>query len=126
MPNQSALPPPPPPPSFNPFEDNLSPSSETPVLEETTPPPPPPPPGNINPFNNPSTSPAPDAKGTPFDPFATEDEATQGKDSDVPLGDVFNTPPQASPTESGFDNIPPPPPPPPTFNPFDLPPLPGE
>ncbi|WP_407678088.1 toxin-antitoxin system YwqK family antitoxin [Candidatus Seribacter sulfatis] len=126
VPNQSALPPPPPPPSFNPFEDNLSPSSETPVLEETTPPPPPPPPGNINPFNNPSTSPAPDAKGTPFDPFATEDEATQGKDSDVPLGDVFNTPPQASPTESGFDNIPPPPPPPPTFNPFDLPPLPGE
>jgi len=123
VPNQSALPPPP---SFNPFEDNLSPSSETPVLEETTPPPPPPPPGNINPFNNPSTSPATDAKDTPFDPFATEDEATQGKDSDVPLGDVFNTPPQASPTESGFDNIPPPPPPPPTFNPFDLPPLPGE
>ena len=123
VPNQPV---PPPPPSFNPFENEVSPSSQLPVLEDIPAPPPPPPPSNVDPFNSSPINPAPEAKDTPFDPFAEEGESLQNKGSDVPLGDVFNTPPTPSPEENSFENIPPPPPPPPTFNPFDLPPLPGE
>jgi hypothetical protein len=54
-------------------------------------------------------------------------EPTKSNSSDVPLGDVFNSPPpNPSVSEDNLDLIPPPPPPPPTFNPFDLPPPPSE
>ena len=118
----------PPPPSFNPFEDKSLPQTPDFFEEEKAVPPPPPPPVNVNPFDLPGTESIPQVENAPFDPFASEDSESKNNNStDIPLGDVFNTPSNLdSPADSNFDNIPPPPPPPPTFNPFDLPPLPGE
>ena len=113
----------PPPPSFNPFEDNPLPKSSTPSLNQSLPPPPP---VTVDPVGIAIPEAVPQTESTPFDPFATEEGETEQKSSsNVPLGDVFNSPPPPIPADSSFDNIPPPPPPP-TFNPFDLPPLPGE
>ena len=111
-------------PSFNPFENEPIPTPPLPVFE--TPPPPPPP--SDNPFE--PSPPSPELKikndPAPFDPFAEENEEVNVNPSGVPLGDVFNSPPPVADKVEAFDNVPPPPPPPPTFNPFDLPPLPGE
>jgi antitoxin component YwqK of YwqJK toxin-antitoxin module len=123
VPNGSLVPPPPPP-SFNPFEDDPLPQPPKP-LEDQSLPPPPPPPVTVDPVGITAPESIPQAESRPFDPFATEEgEPKKNSSADVPLGDVFNSPPTPIPVDSSFDNIPPPPPP--SFNPFDLPPLPGE
>jgi hypothetical protein len=125
----STPPPPPPPPSFNPFEDEPLPTPPVPSEQELlVPPPPPPPPVSVDPFQSSPPEAAGSTEKAPFDPFASEDAGVeQNKPENIPLGDVFEEP-SANPseTENAFDSLPPPPPPPPTFNPFDLPPPPGE
>ena len=92
------------------------------------PPPPPPTPVSKNPFESSPPEAVGSTENAPFDPFASEDTGDeQNKPENVPLENVFDVPPaNPSKTENAFESLPPPPPPPPTFNPFDLPPPPGE